>query len=129
MSSSNASQEQVRKLKIIDLVCSQTDYTKEEAEKKLEERNYNYLDVIKEYLNPNIKPVQQTRTLNQQIFQNIRGFMDNSSKELLRRQEYYRKAREMSFEKNKTNTKNEEIKTDESTVQEVNGNKKNIINI
>ena len=55
--------------------------------------------------------------------------MDNSSKELLRRQEYYRKAREMSFEKNKTNTKNEEIKTDESTVQEVNGNKKNIINI
>lgn len=129
MNSSNATQEQVRKLKIIDLVCSQTDYTKEEAEKKLEERNYNYLDVIKEYLNPNIKPVQQTKTLNQQIFQNIRGFMDNSSKELLRRQEYYRKAREMSFEKNKNYTENKEIKEDESDIQIVSGNKKNIINI
>ena len=128
MSDFNASQEQVRKLKIIDLVCSQTDYSKEEAEKKLEERNYNYLDVIKEYLNPNIKPVQQTSTLNQQIFQNIRGFMDNSSKELLRRQEYYKKARQMSFEKNKNNMISEEEKSEITNIK-VDGNKKNIINI
>ena len=128
MSDFNASQEQVRKLKIIDLVCSQTDYSKEEAEKKLEERNYNYLDVIKEYLNPNIKPVQQTSTLNQQIFQNIREFMDNSSKDLLRRQEYYKKAREMSFEKNKNNMISEEEKSETTNVK-IDSNKKNIINI
>ena len=36
-----------RKQAIIDLVMRQTNYTKEEAEDKLEECKYNYLQVIK----------------------------------------------------------------------------------
>ena len=129
MENLNLSKEQVRKQKIIELVCSQTDYTREEAEEKLKNRNYNYLDVIKEYLNPNRKSVQQTKTLNQQIFSNIRGFMDNGSKELLRQKEYYRKAREMSFEKNIENVVQDAQNKIETTDVEYDKNKKNIINI
>lgn len=129
MENLNLSKEQVRKQKIIELVCSQTDYTREEAEEKLKNRNYNYLDVIKEYLNPNRKSVQQTKTLNQQIFSNIRGFMDNGSKELLRQKEYYRKAREMSFEKNIENVVQDAQNKIETTHVEYDKNKKNIINI
>ena len=129
MENLNPTKEQVRKQKIIDLVCSQTDYTREEAEEKLKNRNYNYLDVIKEYLNPNRKPVQQTKTLNQQIFSNIRSFMDNGSKELLRQKEYYRKAREMSFEKNVESIVQDKQNKIETTDVEHDKNKKNIINI
>ena len=129
MDNTNLTKEQVRKQKIIDLVCSQTDYSREDAEDKLRERNYNYLDVIKEYLNPNRKVIEPSKSLNQQIFQNIRGFMDSSSKDLLRRQEYYKKAREMSFEKNSNSIiqkENTSIDSAEVTIEE---NKKNIINI
>jgi len=129
MENLNLTKEQVRKQKIIDLVCSQTDYTREEAEEKLKNRNYNYLDVIKEYLNPNRKPVQQTKTLNQQIFSNIRGFMDSGSKELLRQKEYYRKAHKMSFEKNIETVVEGAQNKIETTDVEHDKNKKNIINI
>ena len=126
----NLTKQQVRQYEIIKLVCSQTNYTQEEAKQKLKERNNNYLDVIKEYLNPTIKPVQQTKTLNQKIFQNIRGFMDNSSKELLRRKEYYRKAREMSFEKNfHESIVQENTEHLDTTDVKLDENKKNIINI
>lgn len=129
MENLNPTKEQVRKQKIIDLVCSQTDYTREEAEEKLKNRNYNYLDVIKDYLNPNRKPVQETKTLNQKIFSNIRSFMDNGSKELLRQKEYYKKAREMSFEKKvECIVQNKQNKI-ETTSLENDKNKKNIINI
>ena len=38
----------------IALIKSQTNYTEEEAKKKLTEWNGNYMNVIKEYLNPSI---------------------------------------------------------------------------
>jgi len=37
----------------IALIKSQTNYTDEEAEKKLDKWDGNYINVIKEYLNPN----------------------------------------------------------------------------
>ena len=39
----------------LSLIKSQTNYTEEESKKKLDEWNGNYMNVIKEYLNPNFK--------------------------------------------------------------------------
>ena len=59
-----------RKQEIINLVMRQTDYDFEMANKKLTEWNGNYLNVIKEYMNPDfqkkIKKVEK-KTQNQMI--------------------------------------------------------------
>lgn len=122
------SKEDIRKREVIKLVCRQTDYTKEEAEEKLKQRNFNYLDVIKEYMNPNKKPTQYTESLNQQIFKNMRGFLDQNSKELQRNREYYNKAKSMNYEK-VIEQKVKEVEENISIVTKEEINKKNVIDI
>jgi hypothetical protein len=66
----------------IALIKSQTNYTEEEANEKLEKWEGNYMNVIKEYLNPNfnIKPVKKdNRSVNQKMMGEIRGFMDTAT--------------------------------------------------
>tara|TARA_B100001059_G_scaffold91383_1_gene90259 strand:+ start:736 stop:1167 length:432 start_codon:yes stop_codon:yes gene_type:complete len=82
----DAVREEKRK-QIIQLVCRQTDYTTEEAEAKLKEHKGNYMSVVKEYLNPkykeeNKKKVEEheSKSNNQKIYTEIRGFMDNAVK-------------------------------------------------
>ena len=130
MSNTNESlsKEDIRKREVINLVCRQTDYTKEEAEEKLKQRNFNYLDVIKEYMNPNKKPTQYTASLNQQIFKNMRGFLDQNSKELQRNREYYNKAKSMNYEK-VIEQRVKEVEENISTVSKEEINKKNVIDI
>ena len=68
--------------KYIPIVCSQTNYTKEEAENKLEEWNGDYIKVIKEYLNPNFekkKKKEPIKSVNQQIMTEIRNFFLKST--------------------------------------------------
>jgi len=130
MSNTNESlsKEDIRKREVINLVCRQTDYTKEEAEEKLKQRNFNYLDVIKEYMNPNKKPTQYTASLNQQIFKNMRGFLDQNSKELQRNREYYNKAKSMNYEK-VIEQRVKEVEENISIVSNEEINKKNVIDI
>jgi hypothetical protein len=69
-----------REKEVINLIMRQTDYTAEEAALKLKQWNNNYINVIKEYLNPhfNEKPKEtKTKTLNQQMMGEIRHFMDD----------------------------------------------------
>jgi hypothetical protein len=69
-----------REKEVINLIIRQTDYTEEEASLKLKQWNNNYINVIKEYLNPdfNEKPKEtKTKTLNQQMMGEIRNFMDD----------------------------------------------------
>lgn len=64
----------------ISLIKSQTNYSEEEAKIKLEEHDGNYMNVIKEYLNPNFNKKEtkkSTKTLNQQMMGEIRSFMDD----------------------------------------------------
>ena len=72
----------IRLNKTIDLICRQTDYTKEKALEKYLEWDKNYINVIKEYMNPDFekkrKPV--VKTLNQQIMTEIRNFCNNIRK-------------------------------------------------
>ena len=71
--------EEVRHEKIIDLIIRQTNYSKEEAEQKLKEWKGNYLNVMKEYINPdfNIKKKEKKKSLNQQIMTEIRNLCNN----------------------------------------------------
>ena len=65
--------------KMIDMVTRQTEYNYDEAKKKLQENNFDYNIVIKEYMG--IKPKQKDKiTLNQEIFKQIRNNMDTASK-------------------------------------------------
>ena len=45
----------------VALIVSQTNYTEEEAEEKLELWEGNYMNVIKEYLNPNFQKKKEKR--------------------------------------------------------------------
>ena len=74
----------------ISLIISQTDYTKEIAERKLKEWNGNYMDVIKEYLNPNFKQnkkVVSNKSTNEKMMYEIRNFMDTANSQYLKRKE------------------------------------------
>ena len=134
----NLTNQQIRQREVIRVVCSQTNYTEEEAEQKLVEKNNNYLEVIKDYINPVRKPRQYTATVNQQIFKNIRGFLDSEENNLDRRRDYYEKARQMSCEK-KIEQKITNTLTNDSSItsttniptkqQLTQQNKTNIINI
>ena len=138
---SNLTNQEIRQREVIRLVCSQTNYTEEEAEQKLREKNNNYLEVIKDYMNPNRKPTQYTATVNQQIFKNIRNFLDSEQNNLDRRRDYYERARQMSCEKkieqkithtltNETSTSSTTSVTNVPSKEELTKqNKTNIINI
>jgi len=60
-------------------------YLHETAKQKLEEWDYNYLNVIKEYMNPNFQEKKTDKpdatTKNQMIYGEIRNFMDGVNKE------------------------------------------------
>tara|TARA_R110001599_G_scaffold60908_16_gene169133 strand:+ start:3429 stop:3809 length:381 start_codon:yes stop_codon:yes gene_type:complete len=125
------SNEEIRKKEVIKLVCRQTDYTEVEAEEKLKEKNYNYLDVIKDYMNPNRKTQVYSKSLNQEIFTNIRRFLDSDKNNLELQKEYYKKENQMSYEKIIENTVNKKLNETpiENVVQIKKENQKNIIDI
>jgi hypothetical protein len=66
----------------IALIKSQTNYSEEEAKVKLEEHDGNYMNVIKEYLNPNFrnkKKKPEKKTVNEKMMYEIRNFMDTAA--------------------------------------------------
>lgn len=95
---------EIRKRALVDLVVRQTDYDEDKAMIKLIEWNYNYLNVIKEYMNPNfqnVKKEEKTGTKNQMIYGEIRSFMDDVNKQALwrkRQKEKMEKKREAYIE-------------------------------
>ena len=97
-----------RKKEIVKLVCRQTNYTTVESEKLLEENNYNYLQVIKLYINPDIKKKEKNpSSLNQQIIGEIRNFMDQGAKLTEQRR---KKMAYLEFLKKKQKMQNTKIK-------------------
>lgn len=74
------SKSSIREREVVNLVMRQTDYTEEQSKEKLKQWNNNYINVIKEYLNPEFqqkKKETNTKTLNQQMLGEIRTFMDD----------------------------------------------------
>jgi len=71
----------------ISLIKSQTNNTEEEAKIKLEEHDGNYMNVIKEYLNPNFKnkKKKERKTTNEKMMYEIRNFMDTAARQFKKR--------------------------------------------
>ena len=72
----------------ISLIKSQTNYTEEQAKVKLEEHDGNYMNVIKEYLNPNFrdkKKKPEKKTVNEKMMYEIRNFMDTAAQQFKKR--------------------------------------------
>ena len=70
----------VREEKIIDMIIRQTNYDREVAKAKLLKWRGNYLNVMKEYINPDFniqKEEKDNKSLNQKIMTEIRNFCNN----------------------------------------------------
>ena len=66
----------------VQKVMSQTNYTKEKAKEKLRLFNCDYMRVIRDYMGiPETKEEKKVKSLNQEIFRQIRTKMDVSMKE------------------------------------------------
>ena len=86
----------VEQEKIIEIVIRQTSYSFDEAKKQLDENNNDYLKVIKKSLGiTEEKVIEKSTSINQQIYKEIRGFMDNGSKNYINSINRYKKQEEM----------------------------------
>jgi len=77
----------------IALIKSQTNYSEEESAEKLEKWEGNYMNVIKEYLNPTFqqKKPEKERSINEQMMSEIRNFWDVANSQFLHRKEEAKK--------------------------------------
>ena len=72
----------------IALIKSQTNYSEEEAIKKLEKWEGDYMNVMKEYLNPDFqkkKKDNNNRSINERVMSEIRTFWDDANSQFLQR--------------------------------------------
>lgn len=69
----------------IQMVLRQTDYTADQAKQKLEVFDYNVINVIKDYMEIDIKKLETNNkhpsSINQQIYKQIRTKLDGSMRE------------------------------------------------
>jgi hypothetical protein len=82
--------QEIRKNSIVQMVQNQTDYDIDKTLERLYFWNGNYLNVIKEWLNPDFKLDKKTdnKSKNQMKWDEIRNFMDDvNKKQLLRKRQ------------------------------------------
>ena len=65
----------------IKIVVGQTDYSKEEAKNKLQEFNYDEIAVIKSYLGISNKKTTEIKSVNQEIYKQLRYRLDSTIRE------------------------------------------------
>jgi len=66
---------------IIEIVLRQTDMTSEEAYEKLKLCNFNFHKVIKDYIDPNPKKIEEKNiNIQQTIYKEIRTMMDSGER-------------------------------------------------
>ena len=87
--------------KYVDKVMSQTNYTEEEARAKLEIFNGDYMRVLRDYLGIPEKKEVIAKSMNQEIYRQIRTRLDNSMK-------VYREKNPIDMEQVVTNLKESE---------------------
>ena len=62
----------------VQLIMRQTDYTEEIAKEKLKEFNYDHIAVIKSYLGVTEKKPAPVKSLNQEIYKQLRHRLDKN---------------------------------------------------
>ncbi len=66
----------------IQIILRQTDYTEEKAREKLQEFNYNEIDVIKDYFGITEKKAPAPiKSVNQAIYKQLRSHLDGAMKD------------------------------------------------
>ena len=83
---------------LIEMVMRQTNLSFDETSECLKKHNNNYMIVIKEALGINNDNKKKPKTVNQEIYTEIRGLMDNAS-ERYRKQQEIEKQKEIIIEK------------------------------
>jgi NACalpha-BTF3-like transcription factor len=68
--------ERIKKEEIIQLVLRQTTYNYEEVKERLEDNKYNYLELLREYMEISKKEEKKDKSVNQEIYSQLRSFMD-----------------------------------------------------
>jgi len=71
----------------IEVIMRQTNYNRETAIVKLQEHNNNHITVIKEFMGIPIKKSEPVKSLNQEIYKQLRYKLDASMKEYNMRKE------------------------------------------
>jgi len=84
--------QEIRKEETIKMITRQTTYSIDEAREKLELHKGNYLLVIKEFMNDGklddiVKKDNKSKSTNQQIYGQIRAFMDYGNRKYEQRKE------------------------------------------
>mgnify|MGYP003679716989 CR=1 FL=1 len=122
------SKSSIREREVVNLVMRQTDYTEEQSKEKLKQWNNNYINVIKEYLNPEFqqkKKETNTKTLNQQMLGEIRTFMDDVYIKFEKRKRYnnyvniLKQSHEQRVQEKKTIDNTEEKKEENEIVNKI----------
>jgi hypothetical protein len=62
----------------VQIIMRQTDYTEEIAKEKLKEFNYDHIAVIKSYLGVTDKKAQPVKSVNQEIYKQLRYRLDSN---------------------------------------------------
>ena len=76
------------------MVTRQTELSLEEAKNKLKEKNYDYMTVIKNEMGIEKNKDNESGTINQKIYKEIRTLMDDGCKNYRAKQEYEKKKQE-----------------------------------
>ena len=61
---------------LVKVICRQTDYTEEIAREKLSEYGYNHITVIKSYLGITEKKAPPLKSVNQEMYKQMRHKLD-----------------------------------------------------
>lgn len=111
----------IKEKQILNLVLTQTNMTEEYAKQQLEENDYNSIKVIKKHFGIKEKEITNNVNVNQQVYKEIRYYMDRASKQYRftkeiekRREEFleFLKSREDKDSDKKLLTINEETRED-----------------
>lgn len=62
----------------VQIIMRQTDYTEEIAKEKLKEFNYDHIAVIKSYLGVTDKKAAPVKSVNQEIYKQLRHRLDSN---------------------------------------------------
>ena len=62
----------------VQIIMRQTDYTEEISKEKLKEFNYDHIAVIKSYLGVTEKKAQPIKSVNQEIYKQLRYRLDGN---------------------------------------------------
>lgn len=65
----------------VQIILRQTDYSEETAREKLKEANYDHILVIKHFFGITEKKAPQIKSINQEIYKQLRYKLDSSMRE------------------------------------------------